>query len=78
MPRKRAEPKYLRNASGQARTVIVGRTIYLGVYGTPEGHEWFDDHNREWHLRENVEQYTHSPVSEFFLTIRIARTPVAP
>ncbi len=37
MPRKTQVPSYrLHKASGQARTIVNGRHIYLGKYGSPE------------------------------------------
>ena len=37
MPRKTQVPSYrLHKASGQARTIVNGRHVYLGKYGSPE------------------------------------------
>ncbi len=59
MSKKRTEPTYqLHKASGQARTVIDGKSIYLGIHGSPESQERFNDLKAEWRLRQSVEQYT--------------------
>jgi len=40
MPRKSAVPSYrLHKASGQARTIVNGRHVYLGKYGSPESRQ---------------------------------------
>ncbi|MBL8732292.1 MAG: hypothetical protein JNN13_07980, partial [Planctomycetes bacterium] len=36
--RRSAPPGMLRHASGQARVVLDGETVYLGKFGTPEAH----------------------------------------
>lgn len=41
MPKKKI-PGYLKHKSGQARVIIHGKTIYLGLYGTPESFEKYD------------------------------------
>lgn len=42
MPRKSAVPAYrLHKASGQARTIVNGRHIYLGKYGSPESRQQY-------------------------------------
>jgi integrase len=42
MPRKSSVPSYrLHKASGQARTIVNGRHIYLGKYGSPESREQY-------------------------------------
>ncbi len=59
MPKNSSEPTYqLHKGSGQARTIINGKSIYLGVYNSPASQEKFDDLKAEWRLRNNVEQYT--------------------
>ena len=46
------KPSYLRHAAtGQARCVVNGKTIYLGVYGTPESRARYDDLVAEWFAR---------------------------
>ena len=39
MPRKPVPSYRLHKASGQARTIINGRHIYLGKYGSPESRQ---------------------------------------
>jgi len=42
MPRKSSVPSYhLHKASDQARTIVNGRHIYLGKYGSPESRELY-------------------------------------
>jgi integrase len=42
MPRKSSVPSYrLHKASGQARTIVDGRHIYLGKYGSPESRQQY-------------------------------------
>ncbi|MDA0919238.1 MAG: recombinase XerD, partial [Planctomycetota bacterium] len=42
MPRKSPVPSYrLHKASGQARTIVNGRHIYLGKYGSPESRQQY-------------------------------------
>ena len=42
MPRKSSVPSYrLHKASGQARTIVNGRHIYLGKYGSPESRQQY-------------------------------------
>jgi integrase len=42
MPRKSSVPSYrLHKASGQARTIVNGRHIYLGKFGSPESREQY-------------------------------------
>lgn len=56
MPKARTEPTYLlHRATGQARTIIDGKTHYLGKYNTPECEERFRDLVAEWRLRNNVD-----------------------
>ena len=46
------KPSYLKHAAtGQARCVVNGKTIYLGVYGTPESRARYDDLVFEWFAR---------------------------
>jgi hypothetical protein len=42
MPRPKGLPSYrLHKPSGQARAIVNGRHIYLGLYGSSESHERF-------------------------------------
>lgn len=42
MPRKSSVPSYrLHKASGQARTIVDGRHVYLGKYGSPESRQQY-------------------------------------
>ena len=42
MPRKSSVPSYrLHKASGQARTIVNGRHVYLGKYGSPESRQQY-------------------------------------
>lgn len=59
MPKPSSEPTYqFHKGSGQARTIIDGKSIYLGVYNSPKSQEKFNDLKAEWRLRNNVDQYT--------------------
>jgi len=59
MPKPRSEPTYQHHkGSGQARTVINGKSIYLGKYNSRESQERFNDIKAEWRLNNNVDQYT--------------------
>lgn len=49
MPRPRQKPSYLLHRStGQARTIIRGKTFYLGPFGSPESRAKYDDLVAEW------------------------------
>jgi hypothetical protein len=42
MPRKSSVPSYrLHKASGQARTIVNGRHVYLGKFGSPESRQQY-------------------------------------
>lgn len=59
MPKSRTEPTYqFHKGSGQARTVIDGKSVYLGAYNSPKSQEKFNDLKAEWRLRNNVDQFT--------------------
>lgn len=59
MPKKLSEPTYqLHKGSGQARTIIDGKSIYLGRYNSAESQERFNDLKSEWRLKHSVDQYT--------------------
>jgi integrase len=58
MPKERTEPTYqLHKPSGQARTVIDGKSIYLGKYNSAESQERFDDLKADWRQRRNPDKY---------------------
>jgi integrase len=48
MPKKRKPSYLLHQATGQARVRIKGRDHYLGVYGSPESRERYNDLIEEW------------------------------
>ena len=48
MPAKRKPAYGLHKPSGQARVRIDGEDHYLGVYGTPESRDRYDDLIAEW------------------------------
>ena len=55
MPKSIRRPAYtLHRPTGQARCRIDGRDHYLGVYGTPESREQYDDLIGEWLARQDV------------------------
>jgi integrase len=59
MPKVISEPTYqLHKGSGQARTVINGKSIYLGKYNSPESQDRFNDIKAEWRSRQSAERYT--------------------
>ncbi len=59
MSRPRTEPTYqLHKGSGQARTIIDGKSIYLGKYNSPQSQERFEELKSEWRLRNNIDQFT--------------------
>lgn len=48
MPKKKL-PGYLRHpATNQARTIIQGKTYYLGIYGSKESRDKYDELMREY------------------------------
>ena len=51
MPKKQKPSYKLHKPSGQARARIDGHSIYLGVYGSPESRERYDDLIAEWFAR---------------------------
>lgn len=58
MPKAKSEPTYQHHkGSGQARTIIDGKTFYLGPYNSPQSQQKFDDLKAEWRLRQNVDQH---------------------
>ena len=62
MSAKRKPAYGLHKASGQARVRIDGDDIYLGVYGTPESRDQYDDLMAEWFAK-------HGDVSGYRLTV---------
>lgn len=59
MPRKKASPRYsLHRASGQAKTRIDGKDIYLGPFNSPESLDRFEAVRREWLTDHSVDQFT--------------------
>lgn len=59
MPRKKAPPRYcLHKASGQAKTRINGKDIYLGPFETTESIDRFDEIRREWLANQAVDKFT--------------------
>lgn len=58
MPKANSAPSYLHHkARNLAKTIVNGKTIYLGPYNSPESQEKFSDIVAEWRLRQNVDQY---------------------
>ena len=68
MPKKPTVPTYqlhkcqlhkgqLHKGSGQAPTIIDGKSIYLGRYNSAESQERFNDLKAEWRLKHSIDQY---------------------
>jgi hypothetical protein len=54
MPKAIRKPSYLlHKPSGQARVIIDGKTQYLGVYGSLESRERYDDLIAAWLTRQD-------------------------
>jgi integrase len=51
MPKKQKPSYKLHKSSGQARVRIDGHSFYLGVYGSPESRDRYDDLIAEWFAR---------------------------
>jgi integrase len=51
MPKKQKPSYKLHKPSGQARVRIDGHSVYLGLYGSPESRERYDDLIAEWFAR---------------------------
>lgn len=58
MPAKRKPAYTLHKSTGQARVRIDGKDHYLGLYGSPESYESYDDIISEWVLKQDVSGYT--------------------
>jgi len=59
MPKIRRKPAYnLHAASGQARCRIDGKDHYLGVYGTQESRDRYDDLIAEWVVNQDTSTVT--------------------
>jgi integrase len=52
--RRSAPPGMLRHASGQARVVLDGVTVYLGKFGTPEAHARYAEVVQQWQAGQPV------------------------
>lgn len=50
-------PRYLRHSSGQARTIINGKTYYLGKHGSKASHRRYDALIAEWLASGRSETY---------------------
>lgn len=50
MAKKRRIPAYCRHKTGQAYVRVKGRPKYLGIYGTPESHDAYDEFVAEFVL----------------------------
>lgn len=59
MPRRKASPRYsLHKASGQTKTRIDGKDIYLGPFESPESLDRFEVIRRSWLTDRTVDQFT--------------------
>jgi integrase len=59
MPRPPSAPTYCHHkATGQARTIINGKTYYLGKYNSPESERKFRELVAEWRLGKSLENFT--------------------
>lgn len=54
--RRSAPPGMLRHASGQARVVLDGETVYLGKFGTPEAHARYAEVVQRWQAGQPVRE----------------------
>lgn len=58
MPKLRRKPAYsLHSATGQARVRIDGKDFYLGVYGSKESRERYDDLIAEWLAKQDIKGF---------------------
>jgi hypothetical protein len=60
MPKTLHKPSYLlHRPSGQARCRINGEDVYLGLFGSPESRERYDNLIAEWFVRNgDTSRYT--------------------
>jgi hypothetical protein len=54
--RRSAPPGMLRHASGQARVILDGETVYLGKFGTPEAHARYAEVVQRWRAGQPVRE----------------------
>lgn len=54
--RRKAPPGMLRHASGQARVVLDGVTVYLGKFGTPAAHARYAEVVQRWQAGQPVRE----------------------
>lgn len=55
MPKQLRKPAYqLHKASGQGKVRIGGKDFYLGLYGTPESRERYNELVAEWLIRQDT------------------------
>jgi len=62
--RRSAPPGMLRHASGQARVVLDGVTVYLGKFGTPEAHARYAEVVQQWQAGQPFRAKPARPVVE--------------
>jgi hypothetical protein len=68
--RRSAPPGMLRHASGQARVVLDGETVYLGKFGTPEAHARYAEVVQRWRTGQPVREVRPRTVVESSSVVR--------